>query len=468
MMLPLGKSGLTRQSLLLTGISLLVISGFSFLLMSLSENKSETVTTLSINDYVISDQSNSKSSAANEISQRNVIEDKPDELNFITKVTQDAGGNDLEEQKNIGTMPTVFETNPTMPTVPNTDKSAGSLGTRSNNPIDINTTDLSDILKSLNNASNLDNFNNQTNTSSAYGNGENKDFIQQAQKIAILGLPLISTFYAGGKTNTNLKYIKLRKQDLGMSRKLTPYASGGLTYTSGKVGMIQNQTRNENFFNRPDGKNNAIQFVVNAGVSYNLGKGFALYSGLSSETNASTGGSKDSIKIRIPTSYFTYLNTRGDVIFKKARTWKDSFLISATNPSANYIDVPLGISKTISLPNKYNLTLAVQGSLGVLTSSKGNTVNPYAYDHPTFWKEIEGINTSSDYIIESKDLLNKTRATAGVSMGLEKVGMQRTHGLKVSVNQSLQNQFTSSSGLNYTPTRIGVEYSVKFNLFKAK
>ena len=72
------------------------------------------------------------------------------------------------------------------------------------------------------------------------------------------------------------------------------------------------------------------------------------------------------------------------------------------------------------------------------------------------------------HIAIAKYFLNKTRLNAGASLAIEKEQALRSHGLKVSVNQSLQNQFSASSGLVYSPTRFGIEYVVRFKLFQLK
>ena len=103
-----------------------------------------------------------------------------------------------------------------------------------------------------------------------------------------------------------------------------------------------------------------------------------------------------------------------------------------------------------------------------MASANGQTANPYAYEHPSYLKVVQGINTLADPLVQAKYFLNKTRLNAGASLAIEKEQALRSHGLKVSVNQSLQNQFSASSGLVYSPTRFGIEYVVRFKLFQLK
>ena len=327
------------------------------------------------------------------------------------------------------------------------------------------------VLKSLENIKNLEHMEDYITTNSAYSPGKgaietpfysNESF--QLQGLSWVQSPIL--FHSKHKTSAPLK--QLRKADLGYAKRLIPYAGIALATSNGTIRTSDDVNRNKNAFTKKNGKAQSIQWVLNAGFSLNLSHGFSIYAGVSSENNITSKGSLDTISIRVPTDYLIYRGTAGEIIYQKARGWKDSLLIAEINPTANYVDIPLGISKNFRFKNQWNVILALQGSFGVLTSASGQTVNPYAYEHPSYLKVVQGINSRTDPLVDAKRFLNKTRLNAGASIAIEKEQTLRSHGFKVSVNQSLQNQFSASSRLTYSPTRFGIEYVVRFKLFQLK
>jgi hypothetical protein len=454
MFLPFRGSGLSRFTILLSGIAVVLISVLS-LLVYLWEKPYANQTTI---QKPLKSQNTAK---ANSAILQNIEKNVQGKKKGMTSVFEQNTG--LSNPRNTKQIPTKSKNKSNGP-------ENGSI--KPNTPISqVPNSTIQKVLKSLENIKNLEHMEDYIIGSSGYSpsQGTLKNSFYANESIQIQGISLVQTpilFHSKHKTSATLK--QLRKADLGYAKRLVPYAGLAIASNSGRIRMRQDVNRNKNAFTKKDGKVQSIQWVLNAGLSLNLGRGFSIYGGVSSENNLTSNDSKDTIRIKVPTDYFYYRGTTGEIIYQKARGWKDSLLIASINPSANYIDVPFGISKNFTLKNQWNVILALQGSFGFLASANGQTANPYAYEHPSYLKVVQGINTLADPLVQAKYFLNKTRLNAGASLAIEKEQALRSHGLKVSVNQSLQNQFSASSGLVYSPTRFGIEYVVRFKLFQLK
>ena len=454
MLLPFKNTGLSRLRLLLSGLAILLVSGLSLLTYQWtkpSANQAATQKAFESQNTLVKDR---------ELSQEIEKEVQAEKKNMASTLEQSAGSFPPKNAKQ---------------SLPKDMNKSNGLASGIVKPTfaksKIQNSTIQKVLKSLENIKNLEHMEDYITTNSAYSSGEgaietpfysNESF--QMQGLSWIQSPIF--LYPKQKTSAPLK--QLRKADLGYAKRLIPYAGIAIATSNGSIGMSADVNRNKNAFTKKVGKAQSIQWVLNAGLSLNLGHGFHMYGGISSESNLTSNSSSDTIRIKVPTDYFTYRGTAGEVIYQKARGWKDSLLIARMNPKANYIDIPLGISKNFRFNNQWNLILALQGSLGFLTSASGQTANPFAYEHPTYLKVVQGIKSSTDALVDAKSFLNKTRLNAGISIAIEKEQALRSHGFKVTVNQSLQNQFMASSGLDYSPTRFGIEYVVRFKLFQIK
>lgn len=452
MLLPFKNTGLSRLRLLLSGLAILLVSGLSLLTYSWikpSNNQASIQMPFESQNTLVKDRALSQEIEKEVQGENNNLAsvfEKPVGA-FLPKDTKQSPSKDKNKSNGLA---------------------SGTVKLNSAKSKIQNST-IQKVLKSLENIKNLEHLEDYISTNSAYSPGEsasdnpfysNKSF--QMQGLSWVQSPIF--LYSKQKISAPLK--QLRKANLGYAKRLIPYAGIAIATSKGTIGMSADVNRNKNAFTKKDGKAQSIQWVLNAGLSLNLGHGLQIYGGISSESNLTSTGSADTIRIKVPTDYFTYLGTAGEVIYQKARGWKDSLLIARMNPTANYVDIPLGVSKNFRFKNQWNLILALQGSLGFLTSASGQTANPYAYEHPTYLKVAKGIKSSVDPLVDAESFLNKTRLNAGVSIAIEKEQALRSHGFKITVNQSLQNQFKASSGLDYSPTRFGIEYVVRFKLFQ--
>ena len=441
MMLPIGRSGLSRNSIILTSLSLLVIAGFGTLLISLTgDKKAKTHSLVNAKSQIFDNNSLlSPLPMMNETAENVKEEPIPDfklKANEAPYAERQVNKSDLDKTKleitnikkgEVSSRPVFRETNSGFLA-----DSKNLTSESSNKP----------IIKWASNAKE---------------NGANMIYVLGMQSRINNPINVIST--------VDLKTYKprLSKLPLIAVRKWEPFVAAGLGYTVGQYRDVK--TEDENQFKTSGGKNQLVGMILNLGIKYNIGRGYSVSSGMKFDMALRGSGSRDTVKIRIATNYINYRGINGDLQYRKARAWKDSVLVTSNNPQASYIDIPLMIGKDWTISKKYVISTKIGGSIGLLTGASGQMANPYLHDDPSYWKNQKGINTSSALVVNAKPFMNKTRSNLMVEAGISKNNSIGSSSIVLGVNKSLQNQFKSTSGINYQPVQWTIQLQKTIKLY---
>jgi hypothetical protein len=439
MMLPIGRSGLSRNSIILTSLSLLVIAGFGTLLISLSGDKKVKTHGLVNTKIQIFDNNSllSPLPMMNETVTYSKEEPIPDlklKSDDVPYFERQVNKTDLDNTKHEIT------------NIKKEEVSSKPIFSKTNNGYLADSKNLTIV-------------------------GLNKPKIKlespKSGAIMIFGLgmqsQIINLINVSPTVDIKTYKPRLSKLPLIAVRKWEPFVAAGLGYTIGQYRGVK--TEDENQFKTSGGKNQLVGMILNLGIKYNIGSGYSVSSGIKFDMALRGSGSRDTVKIRIATNYINYRGINGDLQYRKARAWKDSVLITSNNPQASYIDIPLMIGKDWTISKKYVISTKIGGSIGVLTGASGKMANPYLHDDHSYWKNEKGINASNDYVVNVKPFMNKTRSNLMVEAGISKSNSTGSSSIVLGINKSLQNQFKSTSGINYQPVQWTIQLQKIIKLY---